>query len=59
MSAKRHPSYVRGDICLTATCGNRANPDTLFCEDCVPVQPGLLVRVIRIPFALLASVLGV
>lgn len=59
MSRRIHPGYVKGDVCMTATCGNKANPETLFCDDCSPTEPGLLVRLIRIPFVLLAEVLGV
>jgi hypothetical protein len=60
MRRKRpHPDYVAGDICLTLTCGNAADSETLFCQDCVPTEPGLLTRIIRIPFVWLAEILGV
>jgi hypothetical protein len=46
---KRHPSYVKGDICNVPGCGNKAHPSTGYCSDCVPplVSPSLTVTFVR------------
>lgn len=52
--------YFPVEICKTVECGNKAEPETGFCEDCVPIaEPGLVLSIVLMPLRLLGRLLGV